>query len=111
MREESVTAPERKWTTGELSYGGLRILFFFNVDYENFTHKIVYTSELNIIAKISEFAPLWRMKSNDIECQQPMLCIQKFNCRLAILMSIHFITFTFVAFIAIAWIRGFTIAI
>ena len=51
------------------------------------------------------------MKSNDIECQQPMLCIQKFNCRLAILMSIHLITFTFVAFIAIAWIRGFTIAI
>ena len=40
MREESVKAPERKWTTGELSYGGLRITFF-NVDYENFTHKIV----------------------------------------------------------------------
>ena len=39
MREELVKAPERKWTTGELNYGGLKI--FFKVDYENFTPKIV----------------------------------------------------------------------
>ena len=38
-REESIKVPEKKWATGELSYGGLRI--FFKVDYENFTHEIV----------------------------------------------------------------------
>ena len=42
--------------------------------------------------------------------QQPMQCLQKFNCRLAILLLIHYFTFTFLAFIVIAEIRRFTMA-
>ena len=53
------------------------------------------------------------MKSNDIERQQPMLCNQKFNYPLAILLSIHYFTLTFVAsspnnFLRCSRIKGVT---
>ena len=42
MREESIKAPESKWTTSELCYGGLRNFFYWNkVWLENFIHKVV----------------------------------------------------------------------